>query len=132
MNNLISLSSIDDTNPTSIQVEEYTQYIEISPESPRVVRWRNPGTTFSDDSWFKVVGDWGWEYVPQNITQAADLIIYDLMSDDSIYRQHAIKEYGIDRMQRTQFDVSYLAGSTGNIDADVLLMDYTIYTLQLI
>ena len=131
INSLTSLSLVDSTT-TSNDTTDYTTYVEIAPENKRVLRWKNPKSKFSNDLYFTVLGNWGWEYVPTNITQAADLIIFDLMSDDSTYRQHNISAYQFDRGSMAQFEVEYNVGSTGNVDADVLLMDYTVFLMSLV
>ena len=60
----------------------------------------------------------------------ADYIIVDLMNDDSAYRQHGVTKARVDTHELTFSDSIF--GSTGNIDADVLLMDYTLYFLTMI
>ena len=77
---------------------------------------------------YKVEGDFGWRYVPNNVTQAIDLIIADLMNDDSEYRRHAITNISMDT---TSFSMSgNFYESTGNIEADVLLMDYMMFIMD--
>jgi hypothetical protein len=71
-----------------------------------------------------VSGDWGWSYPPSNIKTASSLLTLDLM-EDSRRESHT---YGIVRMEqdtnRVVFDPRAIFESTGNIDVDVLLMDY--------
>lgn len=128
--NSLSTVNLVDSQLTTNDTTDYTTYIEVAPENKHVIRWKNPKSTFSSNLYFQVLADWGWQYVPLNITQAADMIIFDLMSDDSIYRQHGIKMYMYDRGSQAQFDTEYIVGSTGNLDADVLLMDYTVFTMS--
>jgi hypothetical protein len=47
-----------------------------------------PKTTYS------VYGDFGWQFVPENVKQAAALILADMMNDDSAYRRHGF--YAVD------------------------------------
>jgi hypothetical protein len=86
------------------------------------------GKTFKDHSDYKIEGDFGWRYVPLNIKQAADLIITDLMNDDSEYRRHGITSVDMDTLRFTMSNNFY--ESTGNIEADVLLTDYTLFVMD--
>lgn len=76
-----------------------------------------------------VTGDWGWFSVPWEIKQAAELLICDLFND--VKREN--RRYGVTRMEqdslRIHFDPS-IFNSTGNIDVDTLLMDYTVWTMD--
>lgn len=87
-------------------------------------------TKFVDGSDYRIEGDFGWRYVPDNVRQAADLIIADLMNDDSEYRRHGITNVSMDT---TTFALaSNFYESTGNIEADVLLMDYMTFIMDYI
>lgn len=83
---------------------------------------------FKSNSDYKIEGDFGWTYVPDNVKQATILIIADMMNDDSEYRRHGIYEVDMDilkfRMRESFYD------STGNIEADILLMDYTMFIMD--
>jgi hypothetical protein len=71
-----------------------------------------------------VSGDWGWIDPPSNITEATSLLILDILEQNR--REH--HSYGILRLDqdtnRIAFDSSMFSESTGNIDVDVLIMDY--------
>lgn len=90
-----------------------------------------PNTSkFSSRSVYKVEGDFGWRYVPTNVQQAANLLIADLMNDDSEFRRHGLTSISMDT---TSFNLkSNFYESTGNIDADVLLMDYMLFVMDYI
>jgi hypothetical protein len=75
-----------------------------------------------------VEGDLGWRFVPNNIEQAADLLLEDMMNDDSIYRRHGIYSADMDVLKIQTGQNFY--ESTGNIDADILLMDYTLFVMD--
>jgi hypothetical protein len=77
---------------------------------------------------YKIEGDFGWRYVPDNIVQAADLLLEDMMNGDSDYRRHGISTIDMDILKYNTKDTFY--ESTGNIDADVLLMDYTLFIMD--
>lgn len=87
-----------------------------------------PKRRFYTKSDYKIEGDFGWRYVPTEVQQASNLIIADFMNDDSEYRRHGI--YNID-MDAVSFSMkSSFYESTGNIEADVLLMDYTMFVMD--
>ena len=85
---------------------------------------------FNSKSDYKVTGNFGWRYVPNNVRDAAELLILDLMNDDSEFRRHRIHSVDMDTT-RYRFERDFY-GSTGNTDADVLLMDYTHYVMDYI
>ena len=77
---------------------------------------------------YKIEGSFGWQFVPNNIEQAADLLLEDMMNDDSEFRRHGIHRVDMDTIQyQTNTD---FYETTGNIDADVLLMDYTLFIMD--
>ena len=83
---------------------------------------------FDKQSVYRVEGDFGWRFVPNNIEQAADLLLEDMMNDDSIYRRHGIYSADMDVLKIQTGQNFY--ESTGNIDADILLMDYTLFVMD--
>lgn len=83
---------------------------------------------FDEGDSYKIEGDFGWRYVPENITQAADLLLEDMMNGDSDYRRHGMTTVDLDILKYSTKDDFY--ESTGNIDADVLLMDYTLFVMD--
>jgi hypothetical protein len=110
--------------------EDVSDYVQLSYESKFFIQMKSTSNKFSQFSQFRILGDWGWPYVPQHITDAAALIMADLLNDDSIYRQHGVSEVYMDT-HRMRFD-SAIFGSTGNLDADVLLMDYNLFLMTII
>lgn len=84
---------------------------------------------FPRNSTIYVTGDWGWLSVPAEITQAAKLLIVDLFDDTR--REHF--RYGISKIEqgnnRLEFNKD-IYNSTGNIDVDILLMDYVYWTMD--
>ena len=83
---------------------------------------------FDEGDDYKIEGDFGWRYVPDNVIQAADLLLEDMMNGDSDYRRHGMKTVDMDILKYETRDSFY--ESTGNIDADVLLMDYTLFVMD--
>ena len=88
---------------------------------------------FSADNDFKIEGDFGWQFVPNNIEQAADLLMVDAMNDDSEIRRRGVIKVEYDTVRYEMASGNSKASfyeSTGNIDADVLLMDYTLFVMD--
>jgi hypothetical protein len=83
---------------------------------------------FKPKTLYTVYGDFGWQYVPENIKQASALIVADMFNDDSAYRRHGFYSVDLDIVKLTGKQSFY--ESTGNIDADILLMDYTLFVMD--
>lgn len=105
-------------------------YIRFKPSVIQTNTSRIMGVKFKDSSDYKVEGDFGWKYVPLNVQQATELLINDLMNDDSEYRRHGISSVSMDTVSYTMNPNFY--ESTGNIEADVLLMDYMLFIMDYI
>ena len=126
----------DSTNSSLNNVEKVRQpfhfessyYIRFKANIIQTNTSRILGKTFKNHSDYKIEGDFGWRYVPNNIKQAADLIIADLMNDDSEYRRHGITSVDMDTVRFSMKSNFY--ESTGNIEADVLLTDYTLFVMD--
>lgn len=126
----------DSTNSSLNNVEKVRQpfhfessyYIRFKANIVQTNTSRILGKTFKNHSDYKIEGDFGWKYVPNNIKQAADLIIADLMNDDSEYRRHGITSVDMDTVRFSMKSNFY--ESTGNIEADVLLTDYTLFVMD--
>lgn len=132
----------DSTNASTINIEKSREshnfqssyYIQFRKSYVEKLQTRIHESKFFEGDDYKIEGDFGWQFVPNNITQAADLLMVDVMTDDSEIRRHGIIEVKYD-------SVGYKFGgsgdskasffeSTGNIDADVLLMDYTLFIMD--
>ncbi|MGA1256081.1 MAG: hypothetical protein ACO3YX_03595 [Candidatus Nanopelagicaceae bacterium] len=87
-----------------------------------------PTRKFKEYSSYKIEGDFGWPYVPDNVDQASRLLIADLVTDDSAYRRHGIYSVDMDIIKYRTKDSFY--ESTGNIEVDTLLMDYTMFIMD--
>jgi hypothetical protein len=85
---------------------------------------------FSAVTTYSVKADYGWQYVPENVKQASSLLLADLMNDDSTYRRHGFFAVDLD-IVKLQTKQSFYE-STGYIDADTLLMDYTLFIMDYI
>src|SRR6056300_288522 len=107
---------------------ETSYYIRFKANIVQTNSSRLLGKTFKDHSDYKIEGDFGWRYVPLNVKQAADLLILDIMNDDSEYRRHGITSVDMDTLRFKMTNNFY--ESTGNIEADVLLTDYTLFVMD--
>jgi hypothetical protein len=105
-----------------------TYYIEYKKTLLDSIQTLISAALFDQNNGYRVEGDFGWQYVPNNITQAADLLMQDIANGDSDYRRHGIKSIDMDILKYDIKDSFY--ESTGNIEADVLLMDYTLFVMD--
>jgi hypothetical protein len=103
---------------------ESTYYIRYKADSEQ------PTRKFKEYSTYKIEGDFGWPFVPENVQQSARLLIADLVTDDSAYRRHGIYSVDMDIVKYRTKDSFY--ESTGNIEVDTLLMDYTMFIMDYI
>lgn len=115
-------SSLLNVEKIKVGVNDSSYFIRYKPDS------ENPKRKFKDYSTYKIEGDFGWPYVPTNIEQAAKLLIADIVSDDAAYRRHGIYSVDMDIIKYRTKDSFY--ESTGNIEADMLLMDYTMFIMD--
>lgn len=121
------IATISDSLGTTSSDE--TESIEKAPDSEWFIRWKGNKGTFKSYASYKVTGDWGWFYVPDNVTQASELLIAEQFNDDNAYRNHGVTDLYMDT-HRMRIDEKISFNSTGIIDADVLLMDYVKYDIS--
>jgi hypothetical protein len=118
--------------PHNFQSSYYIQFRKSYLDRTQTIVYES---NFDEDNDFKIEGDFGWQFVPNNIEQAADLLMVDAMSDDSEIRRRGVIEVQYDtvRYKMSGSSVESKASffeTTGNIDADVLLMDYTLFVMD--
>lgn len=121
------IASVSDSTGTTSSDE--SSYIQVSPDSDWFVEWKNDSIIFKPYAVYSITGDWGWLYVPTNVTQAAKLLIAEEFNQDNEYRRHAVTDLYMDT-HRMRIDDKIVWNSTGVIDADVLLMDYVKYSID--
>lgn len=125
-------------------VDDLTELVEKHPESDFHIRRRrntvgtkeylepaysgDAGKFFRPRRTYYIKGDWGWLYVPTNIEEASKILIADYFNQDSDNRRHNVIFTGVGPVQ-TNYRGD-LVGTTGNVDADVLLMDYTKFVMD--
>lgn len=85
---------------------------------------------FYENRRYTVTGQFGWEYVPDEITEAAKMLISDMYCKDSIYRQKGINAV-TSADWRLDFNASAFAG-TGNLDVDRLLAPFVVVRMLVI
>lgn len=115
-------SSLLNIEKVKVGYNDSSYFIRYKPDS------ENPKRKFKEYATYKIEGDFGWPYVPENVEQAAKLLIADIVSDDSAYRRHGIYSVDMDIVKYRTKDSFY--ESTGNIEADMLLMDYTMFIMD--
>jgi hypothetical protein len=94
----------------------------------RDIYWRGHDF-FKKNMFYVVTGNWGWEYVPNDVVEASKLLLADGFGDLNDLRKH-----GINRAQLGDFEYYLNAdqwGTTGNTEADLLLSPYVILNLGL-
>jgi len=130
--------NLHDSTQVTLDNMEKVKYQPFNFNSSFYIKWKNSlleSTTitmlsnrFKKTSQYSILGDYGWQYVPENIKQAAILLIADAMNDDSAYRRHGIYSVDLDVVKFSMKDNFY--ESTGNIEVDTLLMDYTLFIMD--
>jgi hypothetical protein len=88
------------------------------------------GKIFYENRKYTVTGWFGWDYVPDEITEAAKLLIADIYCKDSIYRQKGINAV-TSADWRLDYSPAAFAG-TGNLDVDRLLAPFVVTRLLII
>lgn len=89
-----------------------------------------PSFYFHEGFKYYVTGDWGWQFVPENISLAAMILVNDYFCDDTLLREHGVIDTQLgDRSMEFKRD---LWGTTGNYNVDQLLADYTFFNARLI
>lgn len=88
-----------------------------NPNNVSMGRWE-------DSRYFKVAGTWGWEQVPQQVKEAAKLLVNDYACADIAYRDRYLTS-----MTAADWRVSFNSGAftnTGNVRSDQLLASYVL------
>ncbi len=130
------------TSITNTFSDNITELVEICPNEPTIIqrtsRFRgahyyeikrdvfwNSYEMFNERYTFTIVGDWGHEYVPLEVTEAASLLIKEALASDEIADMRA---RGVFQLQLGDFQIRLNAdqwGTTGNAQADNLLASHT-------
>lgn len=81
-------------------------------------------TAFREGARFEVAGTWGWENVPEPVTEAMKLLVNDYASGDIMYRDRYLVS-----MTAADWRIQFTNGAfakTGNVRADQLLSEYVL------
>lgn len=79
---------------------------------------------FPRDARYAIDGVWGWESVPEAVTEAAKLLVNDYAHEESIYRDRYLES-----LTSPDWRIQFHSGAfrqTGNVRADQLLNDYVL------
>lgn len=96
----------------------------------RPFRVIDPYGVFEKGSSYLVRGEFGWKYVPEDIKEAAILLVEDFRCADYNYRNKGIKS-----VKNEAFDIQYsdnISLGTGNLLVDSFLQDYKRFDLMVI
>ena len=77
------------------------------------------------ESDFKILGQWGYVSVPNEVKQAAAALIQQKLCPDSVYRERFVDSIRNENMN-IKYNPDTYSNSTGNADADKLLAPYRI------
>ena len=114
----------------TIDGEDDTAYFEIDRRSHRFLRFKQSldgSYIIGKSAEVSILGDWGWSFVPQNVEDAMDLVIQDLVTDDRASHRYNVVQSDHDT-RRVKYGNSMFE-TVGNLDADVLLMDYILFEI---
>lgn len=94
-------------------------HITFSDKDPVVSTVERTRSLFRSDRLYEVTGKFGWEYLPQEVQQAAVILGYELLQAEDRYRQ---KNVSVLRSAdyRMEFGADHHT-TTGNVDVDMLL-----------
>ena len=130
--------------------EDVTDFMMIGPNHDEIIQYQpefRPGgwdfdtkrdifsygsEIFSHRKDFTITGDFGWEYVPPEVTQAAMLLVQDALGGTEVAE---LRKQGVIEAQLGDFRVKLNAdqwGTTGNVQADSLLGRFINYGIELI
>jgi hypothetical protein len=138
-NRLVELAGVDvmdDTLDATGQPIPYSilEYVTFDPDDRWHVRRRttwpvdrttNPVSNyrlFKYPKRYRVSGTWGWEFVPKEVTRAAELLVNDYFCADAKYREKYLDNIRAGNW-RMEFRVTG-DETTGNANADMLLSGF--------
>lgn len=136
--------SIEDSFGTDI-----AEYVVIYPNEPTIIHRAPPFTSsfdrdikrdvlwhshelFKEELSYAIKGNWGWEYVPPEISEAASILITDAIGGSDIAD---MRNNGVIEAQIGDFKMRLNAdqwGTTGNSKADTMLSGYVNFGIGLI
>lgn len=120
---IISSVVHDPSNPWSIHTNTSTS---LSPRTSDPLE----RTDYFRNVRYYVTGDWGWQHVPNEVKDAAAILINDFLDDDSVYR-----EKYIDNIRAADWRMEFAATgneTTGNANADMMLERFRTYRPEIV
>lgn len=106
-----SIRKGNDVLPYSAYTDGLTLYGAPIGTRSRTGRW--------DDKVYLVTGDWGWTFIPHEVTEATNLLVRDSMSPDTKYF-----EMYVDNIRAADWRMEFVKTgdrTTGNAKADLML-----------
>lgn len=109
--------------------------IKVVAEGVNISEWadQNPlnnPSYFGKDSAYLVRGEYGWRFIPEDISDCVHELISDFVCNDYIYRNKGLKS-----IQNDAFNIQFADGilnGTGNIYVDTVLAKYKTWNLKAI
>lgn len=125
------------------------EFCEIYPNEPTIIQRRAPFTSsfdadikrdvmwhsyelFKENISYAIKGDWGWAYVPPEISEAASIMISDALTSSEVAD---LRNQGVIEAQIGDFKLRLNAdqwGTTGNTRADSMLSGYVNFGIGLV
>lgn len=87
---------------------------------------------FDIDNIYTIVGDFGWEFVPTDVSNAAGIILADALASDDVTEA---KSKGVYELQLGDFEIKMNAdqwGTTGSAQADNMLSGYVLMGIGMV
>lgn len=89
---------------------------------PIMAPWITPLHWFAQDITYEITGIWGYKDIPEDVKQAARLLIVDYACDESLWRERYINAIKAGDW-RIDFNAAAFTG-TGNVSVDQILAAY--------
>jgi hypothetical protein len=85
---------------------------------------------FSTDNTFNIVGNFGWDYVPVEVTESAKLLLIDHFTNSNMVLSGYVRSASMGDYSYTLRDVS--VDTTGNLQVDLLLAPYVVMNIGMV
>jgi hypothetical protein len=109
----------------SIRADYYGWHeIPSTSSAPIVAPYSKTMQPFVEDVEYSIDGVWGWNTIPQKVSEAARLLVNDYACGDSLYRDRFIRSVSTADWTLNFHDGAFR--NTGNVRADQLLSEYVL------
>lgn len=85
---------------------------------------RDTRNFFTNKLDFILLGNWGWDWIPSNVTEASNLLLMDEYTGAGSDLNNWITAKKLDDFEIQYSNLSYLSTTTGNVTADDLLSGF--------